>query len=219
MINFQLLIESLPALFSGAIMTLKIAAASCLLGIILGTVLGILQSGKSSVVRALIMVYVTIMRGTPMLIQIYIVRYLLPQVGINVPMFFAAVLAIGLNSAAYVSQIIKLGIDAVSKGQKEAAKVLGFSDWQIMRFIVLPQAVRTVLPALGNELVTLVKDSSLASVIGVVELTKAGSLIRSVTYDVFTSFAAVGFIYLIITSLISVGVNYLERRMSYHAKN
>lgn len=200
-------------------MTLKLASMSCLLGIIGGTIIGIIHTSSSRLIRLLVTIYVTIIRGTPMLIQIFIVRYLFPEIGISLPLFWSAVVAVGLNSSAYVSQIIRLGIDSVPRGQIEAAKVLGFTQLQITRLIVLPQAIRVVIPALGNELVTLVKDSSLASVIGVVELTKEGSILRSTTLDVVTSFAAVGLIYLVMTSTISLGVHWLESRMNSYAQH
>lgn len=213
MIDIGLLLESLPALLRGMLVTLKLASLSCFIGIILGTVLGFLHTAPARFMQWLVTVYVTIIRGTPMLIQLYIVTYLLPEVGIKLPYFWAAVLAIGLNSAAYVSQIIRLGIASVGVGQLEAASSLGFSSWQRLFYIVVPQAFKTVLPALGNELVTLVKDSSLASVIGVTELTKTGANLRGVTLDVVTIFTAVGLLYLLLTSIISLVVHYIEKRM------
>lgn len=213
MIDTTLLIESLPVLLRGAFVTLKLASLSCLIGVILGSIIGLAYSVPYTIVRWIAMFYVTIIRGTPMLIQLYIVTYLLPEIGIQLPYFWAAVVAIGLNSAAYVSQIIRLGIASVSVGQLEAATTLGFSSWQRLYYIVVPQAFKTILPALGNELVTLIKDSSLASVIGVTELTKTGANLRGVTLDVVTIFTAVGILYLTLTSLISLGVHYLEQRM------
>ncbi len=219
MIDINLFLQSLPDLLRGTVVTLQIAVLSCLIGITLGTLFGLLQARGGSVARSLITLYVTIVRGTPMLIQIFIVTYLLPEIGIKLPPFWAAIIAIGCNSAAYVSQIIRSGIASIATGQIEAAKVLGFSPLQTIYYIILPQAVTNVLPSIGNELVTLIKDSSLASVIGVVELTKEGSILRSRTYDVFTSFAAVGLIYLVITSLISYAINHLEKRMNIHAQH
>ena len=118
-----------------------------------------------------------------------------------------------------MSQIIKAGIRSIGRGQIEAGRVLGLSNMQITRFIILPQAFRVVIPALGNEFITLVKDSSLASVIGVVELTKEGIFIRSRTLDALTVFAAVAFIYLIITTSLSLLIHWFEQRMNRHVKN
>lgn len=219
MIDFQLIKESLPLLLSGAVVTLQIAALSTSIGIVLGTLLAIAQTSKSKLWRWLVTLYVTIIRGIPMLIQITFAYYVLPQFGVNLPAFWVAVVAIGLNSAAYVSQIIKAGIRSIGKGQIEAGRVLGLSPLQITRFIILPQAFRVVIPALGNEFITLIKDSSLASVIGVVELTKEGNFIRGRTFDALTVFAAVALIYLIITTTLSILIHWFEKKVNKHARN
>ncbi len=219
MIDIQLIKDSLPLLMRGALVTLQIAALSTTIGIILGTLLGLAHTSKSRLARWLVTLYVTIIRGIPMLIQITFAFYVLPQFGIQLLAFWVAVVAIGFNSAAYVSQIIKAGIRSIGKGQIEAGRVLGLSPLQITRFIVLPQAFRVVIPALGNEFITLVKDSSLASTIGVVELTKEGTFIRGRTLDALTVFTAVAMIYLIITTALSIFINWFEQRMNRHVKH
>ncbi len=217
MINTVLISESLPALLSGVLITLKIAAVSSCMGITLGIILAFAQQVPFTVIRWLVTAYITFTRGTPMFTQILFAFYVLPQFGLTIPALWVTIVAIGLNSACYVSQIMRSGILSVSRGQKEAARVLGLSGWQIARYIVLPQAVRAVIPALGNEAITLVKDSSLASVIGVAELSRQGSVIISRTYDAITIFAAMAVLYLIITSTISYIVAVVERRMNIHA--
>lgn len=219
MIDFQLIQESLPLLLHGALVSIQIAALGALIGILGGTLLGLMQTSRSAVLRWLSTIYVTIIRGIPMLIQIMAAFYILPQLGILLPAFWVAVLAIGFNSAAYVSQIIKAGIRSIGKGQIEAGRVLGLSNMQITRFIVLPQAFRLVIPALGNEFITLIKDSALASTIGVVELTKEGIFIRGRTFDSITVFFAVACIYLIITTTLSLFINWLEKRMNQHVRH
>jgi polar amino acid transport system permease protein len=218
MIDFTLIKESLPLLLHGALVSIQIAALGALIGILFGTLLGLAQTSKSALLRWLSTIYVTIIRGIPMLIQILAAFYILPQLGIVLDAFWVAVVAIGFNSAAYVSQIIKAGIRSIGKGQIEAGRVLGLGNMQITRFIILPQAFRMVIPALGNEFITLVKDSALASTIGVVELTKEGIFIRGRTFDSITVFFAVACMYLIITTTLSVGINWLERRMNQHAR-
>ncbi len=217
MIDFSMIYEALPSLLHGAYISLQISFFSCFLGITLGTILGLVQTGKNVFLKSIVLVYVTIIRGTPMLIQIFAFFFILPAIGISLPAFWAATIAIGLNSAAYISQIIRSGIAAVSKGQIEAAQVLGLSSWQIKQYIVLPQAIRVVLPALGNEFITLLKDSSLASIIGVQELSKEGEMLKNITYDAITSFVAVGIIYLIMTTTLSLFLQYLERKLENHA--
>ncbi len=217
--NLTLAIESLPALFRGAFVTIQIALISCFIGLTLGTILGLFYSSTKKIIRFIVGTYMTIIRGTPMLIQILIIFYVIPQFGIYISRFWAASIAIGLNSSAYICNIIRSGIASVGKGQIEAAHVLGLSTFQTMRYIILPQAIRVVLPALGNEFVTLVKDSSLASIIGVVELSKSGSIIRSITYDALTVFVVVAIIYLFMTTIVSFAVTKLEQRMNRHARH
>jgi len=220
MIDFQLIQESLPSLFQGLLVTIEISTIGCLIGFSFGTFLAIIQTSNIFLLSSFISFYITITRGTPMLIQILFVYYLLPQLGIMLPTMWAAIIAIGLNSAAYISQVIKSGIASVSKGQLEAAQVLGFSKMQTIRYIILPQAIRVVLPALGNEFITLIKDSSLASIVGVAELTMEGRIIISRTYDAITVFFAIALIYLILTSFISFIVMKLEQRMMHtYVKN
>lgn len=214
MIDIQLIIDSLPKLLTGAWVTLQIALLTTAIGLILGTLFGIVLSIKKSMLRLPVVWYTSVIRGTPMVIQILFVTYALPQLlGITIPYFWSAVWAIGLNSAAYIAYIISSGITSIDKGQIEAAQVLGLSKIQTMRYIILPQVFRVMLPALGNELITLVKDSSLASIINVPELTKTARLIESRTLDALSMYCAVGIIYLIITSILSFFVNRLEARM------
>ena len=217
MINLELIAEYWPHLMRGLFVSMKIAVIGCVMGTVLGTMLGIVQVVGGPILRAIIVFYVTLLRGTPMLIQIAFAVFVLPQIGIVLPEFWAATLAIGFNSSAYLSQIIRGGIQSIDKGQWEAAYVLGFTPTQTVRFIILPQAFRAVLPSLGNELITLVKDSSLASTVGVMELTKEAAYIKSRTFDALTIYCAVAVIYLVVTSLLSLGVTLLERRMNTHA--
>lgn len=217
MIDTQLIIESLPALMRGTLYTLEIAAVSCIIGIALGIMAGLALASSHRWLRYVTGIYTTIFRGTPMLIQILIATFALPAIGIPVSRFWAVILAIGFNSGAYIAHIIKSGITSVSHGQREAGKTLGLSHAQIVWYIVLPQAIRVVLPALGNEFITLIKDSSLASIVGVQELTKEGEIIAGRTLDALTMYASVAFFYLIITSILSLIVIVIERRMNHHA--
>lgn len=210
--------EYYPLFLKGLFVSLQIAMYSCMIGAILGAVFGIILSEKIKVLHSLVMLYVVIIRGTPMLIQIAATYYILTYSGFGISTFWSAIISIGLNSAAYVSQIVVAGINSVGRGQIEAAKTLGFSKSQIVTLIVLPQAIRTVLPALGNELVTLVKDSSLASTIGVYELTKQGTIIASQTYAYPAVYLMMGVVYLTITTIISCCVSLLEKRMQYYVE-
>lgn len=217
MIDFELIWQSLPALAHGAVLSLGIAFIATILGFTIGTILAFGEVSKFTAIRWAVNCYVVLFRGTPMLIQILFVFYVLPQFGLMIPPFWAASIAIGLNSGAYISQVIRSGINAVSPGQIEAAHMLGFSKMMTMRYIVFPQAFKASLPALGNELVTLVKDSSLASIIGVMELSKEASIIRSRTYDAFSILLAVSLIYLFLTATLSLGVRKLEEALKTDA--
>lgn len=216
-IDFKLIIHYLPLLLQGVVVTLQIAGFGCCIGLILGTVLALMHTSHNRLLRMFVTGYVIIIRGTPMLIQILCAFYVLPQLGIRLDALPTAIIAIGLNSAAYISQIIKSGIASVGRGQIEAAKVLGLSTLDTARYIILPQALRIVLPALGNEFVTLVKDSALASTIGIAELSKQGRFVINKTHDAISIFFAIALLYLIITSTISYLVACLEKRMSHDA--
>lgn len=212
MIDFSLAYHSLPSLLQSALVSLEIAFVSCILGLGLGTVLGISYMSTRKWITKPVALYVSVFRGTPMLVQILFVYYVMPQVGVSLPAKASAILAIGMNSAAYVSQSVRTGIRGVSLGQIEAAKALGFTKWQTLWHVVLPQAFCLALPSLSNECVTLVKDSSLASIIGVVELSKEASILRSRTYDAFTILILVSCIYLTMTLMISYLLKKMEKK-------
>ena len=216
MINLLFIQDYLPLFLNGVFVSLQIAFFSCLIGTALGITVGVILSQKINFLSQLVMLYVVIIRGTPMLIQIVALSFF---AGSFASLFWIAIISIGLNSGAYVSQIILTGINSIGIGQTEAAKTLGFNKIQIIRYIILPQAIKTVLPALGNELITLVKDSSLASTIGVSELTKQGAIVMSQTLNAPAVYIMIGAIYLTITTIIIFSISALEKRMQYHAKH
>lgn len=219
-INVSIIYDALPFLLRGALVTLEIASCGCFFGLLLGTVIGVIQSFVTHrFVRSLVALYITIIRGTPMLIQIAFAAYVLPELGLKLSPFWASIFAISLNSAAYVSQIVRSGIQAIHKGQLEAAYVLGFSRLQTIYYIVLPQAFQVIFPALGNEFITLVKDSSLASTIGVAELTKEAGIIKNRTFDALSVYCAVALFYLVITSTLSLVIAYIEKKVDRHARD
>lgn len=216
MIDLSLIMDSLPVLLKGASFTLQLAFVGALIGIALGTVLAYLEMSLLPF-RLIASSYVALFRGTPMLVQILFLYYVLPQFGLEFSSFWVAALAIGLNSGAYVSQILRTGIGSIPKGQIEASKALGLSGLQTLCCIILPQAFRKTLPSLGNELIILIKDSSLASIIGVMELSKEASLIRSRTYDAFSILLATACIYLILTTTVGFFVKKAETKWRVYA--
>jgi len=209
----QLFIEIIPALAYGAFVTLKLTTLSILFGLMLGTVLGIFRISRNPILFGFSTAYVEFIRGTPLLVQIMIVYYGLPEIGIKLPPEVAGILASSLNSGAYIAEIIRAGIQSVPKGQMEAARSLGMTYLQAMRYVILPQAFRNILPALGNEFIALLKDSSLLSVIAIAELTRVGKQIYSTTFNAWTPLLGVALFYLMMTLPLSRLVNYMQKRI------
>lgn len=204
-------------LLTGAKLTVQLTAVSVFFGIILGTLTGIARISKTPF-RYLAAAYIDVIRGTPLLVQTFIIFYGLPSlIQRPIPAYFAAVLALSINSGAYVGEIVRAGIQSLDKGQWEAAASLGLSSFQTMRYIILPQAFRRILPPLGNEFIALLKDSSLVSVIALEELVRKGQLIIGRTFRPFEIWLAVAVIFFIMTFTVSRFVDLLERRITRHA--
>lgn len=215
--NFQLIIDSLPLLLSGAVITIEITALAVGIGFFIGLCVGVARLSNIKLLKYLAVIYADTIRGTPLLIQIFLIYFALPMlIGRQIDPFVAAVVACSINSGAYVSEIFRAGIQAIDKGQMEAARSLGLSWWQAMRFIILPQAFSKILPPLGNEFIAMLKDTSLVSVIGFEELTRRGQLIIAKTYGSFEIWSTVALIYLVMTVSISQLVAFLEKRNSIH---
>ncbi|EFR42838.1 amino acid ABC transporter permease [Dialister micraerophilus] len=211
--NFELIQQAFPLLLLGAGVTIEITAVSVAIGLIIGLIIGILRIGQIRVLRIIATIYADCIRGTPLLVQIFLIYFALPMIsGHRVDPFLAAVTACGINSGAYVSEIIRAGIQSIDIGQMEAGRSLGLTWWQTMYHIILPQALRNILPPLGNEFIAMLKDSSLVSVIGFEELTRRGQLIIAQTYGSFEIWLTVAFLYLVMTLAISRLVSFLERR-------
>ncbi len=218
--SFELVINSLPLLLTGAAVTIEITALSITLGIIIGLFAGIARISKIRLIRYAAAVYVDFFRGTPLLVQIFIIYFALPLLtGQRIDPFIAAITACGINSGAYVAEIFRAGITSVDKGQMEAGRSLGMTWVDTMRYIIIPQAFRRVIPPLGNEFIALLKDSSLVSVIGFEELTRNGQLIIARTYGAIEIWLSVAVIYLIMTLSISRFVAYLEKRLRISDKH
>lgn len=212
-VNFEIIINALPLLLVGAGITIEISALSVGLGLLIGTVVGVCRICMNKPLRYFATIYVELIRGTPLLVQIFVVYFALPLLtGSRVDPFVAAIAACSINSGAYVAEIFRGGIQSIDVGQMEAGRSLGLTWSQTMRFVILPQAFKRIIPPLGNEFIAMLKDSSLVSVIGFEELTRRGQLIIARTYASLEIWTAVAFIYLIMTLTISRFVAYLERR-------
>ena len=211
--DFELIQRALPILLMGAGVTIEITAFSVAIGFFIGLFVGIARISQFKILRIMAAVYADCIRGTPLLVQIFLIYFALPMaIGQRVEPFIAAVAACGINSGAYVSEIFRAGIQAIDVGQMEAGRSLGLTWWQTMRFIILPQAFKNILPPLGNEFIAMLKDSSLVSVIGFEELTRRGQLIIAQTYGSFEIWMTVAVLYLIMTMAISRMVAFLGKR-------
>ncbi len=199
-------------LVDGLKITLYITLGSVLIGIILGVILALLRLSRNRLARGFAQVYLTVFRGTPLLIQLLIVNYVVFS-GIRIPGMVVAIIAFGMNSGAYVAEIVRSGIQSIDRGQTEAARSLGFNQSQTMRYIILPQAFKNILPTLANEVIVLLKETSVVGYISITDLTRAGDIIRSRTYSAFMPLVGVAVVYLMMTTLLSFIFGKIERRM------
>lgn len=202
-------------------MTIKLTLCAVAIGISIGFIMGMGRIAKHALFRWPCNVYVEIVRGTPMLLQLYILYFGLPQLismfmgmQLKPDPFIVGMFGLGLNSAAYVAEIVRAGIQSIDKGQMEAARSLGLNHAQAMLSIILPQAFRVVLPPLGNEFIVLLKDSSLVSTFGYMELMRTAQILGTQHYSFFEPLMGAGAVYLVITFTISRLVNKLERRLT-----
>ena len=204
-------------LLTGLENTLLITIFAVLIGVAIGFLVAIIRAshdknGSLKILNFICRVYLTVIRGTPTMIQLMITYYI-NIASENVSKLFVAVCAFGINSGAYVAEIVRSGIMSIDQGQFEAGRSLGFNYVQTMRLIILPQAFKNVLPALGNEMIVLLKETSISGYVGTMDLTKGGDIIRSTTYEAYLPLFGVAAIYLVIVMLMTAGVNRLERKL------
>ena len=205
-------------LINGLVITLEITALAVILGLVLGFSVAVIRNVYDNTKRLKALnficnIYLTVIRGTPVVVQLLIIYFVIFG-SIRVDKTLAAVLAFGINSGAYQAEIFRSGINSIPKGQMEAGRSLGFSYVQTMISIIMPQAIKNVLPTLANEFIVLLKETSVAGYIALEDLTKAGDIIRSRTYTAMMPFLAVALIYLIMVMLFGYLVKLLERRMA-----
>lgn len=202
---------------SGIKTTIALSFFALLIGSILGGALSLMRLSGSRILKFISTVYIELIRGTPILVQIsmvYFGSYVL--LGIDINKFLSALIAVALNSAAYVAEIIRSGIQSIDKGQMEASRSLGVSHRETMQHIILPQAIKNILPALGNEFVTLIKETSVASVIGTADLMYSSKIVTSKSYEAFTPLVVIAIIYFILTFGISQVIRFFERRLAHN---
>lgn len=210
---------------SGTLMTLAITLITVVLGCIIGFIATLMRRSKFKGLRWIAKAYTQVIRGTPILLQLYLVLFGLPAIGINTPnfpipfvqnsrIFIGCIMALSLNSGAYISEIFRSGIDAVDPGQMEAARSLGLSKMQTMRKIILPQAVKIIIPALGNEFIMMIKESSMVSIAGVKDIMYVRTIAGSMTYKVFEPLIIIALIYFFLTSICTMLLGLVERKLN-----
>lgn len=213
---YKILIKYFPLLIKGLGMTLLLSLLTVVFGAIVGFLISLLTMSKNKVLKFIGTAYVEVIRGIPLLLQLFVIYLAMPN---TVSKFISATLALVINSGAYVAEIIRAGIQAVDKGQTEAARSLGLNKTQTMMKIVLPQAIKNILPAIGNEYVTVIKETSLASSFYLGELMTAQHLIGSDTYLYLEAYIAVAIFYFISTFSLSKLIKLVERRLNASDKN
>lgn len=228
-IDFSNIWQWMPTFLEGTTVTIVLSLSTVLLGSLIGLVTVLMQQSEMKVLNWIASIYTNVIRGTPMLLQLFLWLYGLPMIGISFSSigflggiygsreFITAVVALGINSGAYVSEVLRGGLEAVDKGQVEAGRALGLSKSETMFSIVIPQAIRTVLPGLGNEFVTMIKESSIVSVVGVFDVMYTSNVVKASTYSIFEPLIVVGVIYFILTYSLSRLLKVLEKRLDRYA--
>lgn len=213
--NTEMLIkQSLPTLLSGLKVTIEIAVIALIIAMIIGLFIGLMNISHNKILKMIARIYIDIIRGTPLIVQAFYIYFALPAVlNFKIDPLVAGIIAISLNAGAYIAEIFRGGIMSIDNGQTEAARSLGLSYAQTMRKVILPQAVRRMIPALINQFIISLKDTSILSVIGLQELTQSGEIIIASTYRSFQIWTIVGLMYLILIMIISNLSRVLEKRL------
>jgi His/Glu/Gln/Arg/opine family amino acid ABC transporter permease subunit len=212
--DFSFLSEYYMFFINGAKFTLILAFFTVFLGVIVGTIFALMKISRNVILNMIASTYVEIIRGTPLLVQLYIIFYGLPYAGLELPDIVAGVVALSINSSAYVAEIIRGGINAIDKGQMEAARSLGMSYNRAMISIIIPQAIKNIIPVLGNEFIVIIKESSIVSVIGIHELSYNADTVRGNIFKPFEPLLVSAFMYFIMTFTLSKFMKRVEERMN-----
>ncbi len=218
LIDFDLMVKSAPFLLKGAGYTVELSLGGMFFGLSLGFVIALMRLSSRKLLRGMARTYVSFIRGTPLLVQLFVIYYGLAQFGLRLDPIPSALIGLSLNVAGYTGEILRAAIASIDKGQWEAARALGLSWPQTMRLVIVPQAARVALPPLGNSFIGLVKDTSLAATIQVPELFRQAQLITARTFQIFTMYFTAAVLYWIISTALAWGQERLERRASAHIR-
>jgi polar amino acid transport system permease protein len=212
MLDWNIIVQYLPFLVKGALLTLEISILALVLGLLFGLTAALGKLSRNFTVRHIAAFYIWLIRSTPLLVQLFIIYFGLPQLGIDLGPYISGVLGLGLNVGAYNAETIRGGIQSIPNGQQEAARSLGMSSALAMRRIILPQALRIIIPPLGNNFIILIKDTSLVSTITLVELTLTAQRFIGSTYKPFEMYVMAAFLYAVLTTTASLLLGKLETR-------
>ncbi|ETT34823.1 MULTISPECIES: amino acid ABC transporter permease [Paenibacillus] len=213
-LDFSFLLEHWQDYARSAWVTLELSFFGVLFGTLLGVIMALMRISRIWPIKFVASAYIELIRGTPMLVQILIIHYGLTVVGVNLPAFMSGVVALTMNSSAYMAEVFRAGIQAIDKGQTEASRSLGMTNGMTLRYIILPQAFRNMLPAIGNEFIIIIKDSSLVSMIGIAEIIYTARTIQGVTFQPLAPLLVAAGLYFIITFTLANLLSWLERRLS-----
>ena len=205
---------AVPYMLQGTLVTLEISILAMALTTLVGVVFGLISASDLGVLRAVIRAYVYFVRGTPALVQIFLIYFALPRIGLELTSFWSGVVALAFNSAGFIAEIVRAGLQSIDAGQTEAALSIGMTNRQSIMFILLPQSLRRITPPLTNEVITLVKSSSLLSVISVTELTRSAQVIIAERFVPFELYAELAVFYLVIISVLSWFSEFVEKRLA-----
>ena len=217
---FGVLSEVYPTLLTGLTMTVKITILSLIIALVIGIFVCLMNISSNIVLRGIAKFYIWLIRGTPMLVQAFYFYFALPQLiqavtgsQFRITVFTASLVTLALNAGAYISEIFRGSIESVNKGQMEAGRSLGLNKFQTMRYIIIPQAFKSILPPLGNEFIVLIKETSIVGYVGMSDLTRVANQMTSKLFDVFTPLLGIAFIYFVLTKVLSILLAKLERRL------
>lgn len=206
--------DYMPLLLEGVVLTLVVTLFSVILSTVLGFVWAVMTWSRIPILVAISRGFITIIRGIPIIVQLFYIYFVMPEIGVNLSALQAGIIGLGIAYSAYQAENFRAGIEAIDKGQIEAAHSIGMTDRLAMRRVILPQAIRIVMPPFGNTIIMMLKDSSLVSTITVAELTRQGQLIASSTFDNMTVFTLVALIYLALSLPLTFLTRHLEKRFS-----
>lgn len=226
--DFGKMIKWIPTFIDGMIVTVVLSLMTVFLGSIIGLVATFLQQSQKKSLKAVANIYTQVIRGTPLLVQLYIWLYGLPLIGISLPAlpflgdvygsreFLTAVVALSINSGAYICELLRGGLESIDKGQMEAGRSLGLSRKETMKSVIIPQAIRVVLPGLGNEFIAMIKESSIVSVVGIFDVMYTSNIVKAATYSIFEPLIIVAIIYFFLTYSLTGIMKQLEKRLSVY---